>query len=139
METKMIKPIELIDALRNSDFYIECIFMQGSCYKFHVFLKTIWPQAIACINPEQDHIITLIDGEFYDITGIVENYETYRKLDKYDLKKVEKWDFAGNMLLKINECPYCEEELTYCPKTKQLYHVDKGEEPTDEQQQKLEI
>jgi hypothetical protein len=41
----MISVIGLIASLRATDPYIETIYTRGSCYKFYLFLKGIWPEA----------------------------------------------------------------------------------------------
>lgn len=46
------------------------IFRNGACYQFFKILKSVYPQAVAYYN--QDHVITEIDGKYYDITGEVE-------------------------------------------------------------------
>jgi hypothetical protein len=40
------------------------------CFKFYEMLKNFYPQAIA--HHDSDHVITEIDGKFYDSTGEVE-------------------------------------------------------------------
>ncbi len=104
--------LKLIDALRQSDFYIECIFTEGSCYRFHLFLKTIFPQSIPYLHKNRDHVATRIGGNLYDITGIVDANE-FNPLRNEDVEMVEKWSFRGKMLLKLDECPNCEEPFIY--------------------------
>lgn len=114
-------PLDLINALRESDRYIEDIYTHGGCYKFHLFLKSIYPDATPCINSRQEHIITLIGNNFYDITGIVEEHD-YKKVDKYDLKKIKKWSFFENNYLMI-VCPNCDEEAIFNRDTKKFDHT----------------
>ncbi len=45
------------------------IFTQGACYQFFLILQHRFPSAVACYDG--DHVITYIDGHFYDITGEV--------------------------------------------------------------------
>ena len=98
----MITPIEFIKALAETDIYIEMIYMQGGCYQFYRLLKTLYPQAVPYLvkyddkSSQFDHVITEIDGRFYDITGEVtpNQYKECRKLTKDDLKTVEKWSFS---------------------------------------------
>ncbi len=107
-----LTPLELINNLRESDCYIRDIYSLGSCYKFHIFLKSIYPEAIPMINKEENHITSLIDGKYYDISGIVLN-EEYFKLTKSNIKEAKQWSFAKNYLLQIDECPACDEPLCF--------------------------
>lgn len=113
MKEQKIKPIDLIDAIRNTDGYIKIIFMQGSCYQFHLFLKTVYPTSIPYLNQDKDHIVTKIDNHLYDIRGIIDLKfeELYSPLSNLDLELVKEWSFKRNNFLKITECTFCEEPL----------------------------
>lgn len=110
---KMIEPNKLIKALRNSDNYIETIFMNGSCYKFHLFLKSIYPKSKAFIHVDGDHIVTKINGSLFDIRGKIDSKFKcfYKPLHDEDIEIVKKWSFHANNLLKITECPACDEPI----------------------------
>ena len=107
----MIRPIEFITALRNSDKYIEMIYMNGGCYQFHLLLKELYPQgtphAVKLGNHTKnaDHIITEIDGMYYDIRGTFD-------IEKHPVMPVpaeaKEWSFYMNNGL-CAECPNCEE------------------------------
>lgn len=101
--------LTLINALRESDPYIKTIYSEGGCYRFHLMLKEIWPDAMPVINATNDHVGSLIDGEVYDIDGIVK--WNYRDMDDSDIELAEGWSFAENNMLQIGECPMCEEPL----------------------------
>ena len=103
-------PIKLIKALRKTDGYIKYIFIEGSCYQFYIFLKAFFSDAKPYINSKKDHVVSKINGKLYDINGIVEP-ENYKLLTKADLKKVKKWSFRKNNILKITECPACGEPI----------------------------
>ncbi len=109
-EEKSMGIKELIKNLRETDSYIETIFMQGGCYKFHLFLKSLFPDSMALINKDEDHIITRICGEYYDITGEVSD-SGYCLINKRQNNIVEGWTFSGRMFLSIGECKYCEEPV----------------------------
>lgn len=104
-----IKPLDIINNLRDADYYMQIIFMQGACYKFHLFLKSLFPNSIPLINAEKDHIVTLINDSMYDITGEVQG--AYQPLSDDDLKLVDGWTFAGNKLISLGECSCCEEPI----------------------------
>lgn len=101
--------LDFITALRKSDGYIEYIYTQGSCYQFHLMLSELFDGCTPYVNNEVNHVVTKRDDKFYDITGVVDG--NFRPLTKKDLRIVKKWSFANNNLLKITECPYCEEPL----------------------------
>jgi hypothetical protein len=104
-----LTPLRIISNLRDADYYMQVIFTQGACYKFHLFLKSLFPNSTALINNDKDHIVTLIDGSMYDITGEVQG--DYEPLSDGDLKAAEKWTFAGNKLISLGECSHCEEPI----------------------------
>jgi len=68
----MVTPEEFIKTIRESFVGSERVYTEGSCYQFYRILKSVYPQAISWYN--MDHVITEIDGRFYDITG-----QVYRK------------------------------------------------------------
>ncbi len=107
-----MNPNKLISNLRQSDEYIKYIFIGGSCYKFHLFLKTIWPDAEPYITKEKNHIVTKINNDFYDIDGY------YFKKDialmtAEDIELAKTWSFRKQNLLKLTECPVCGEPYCY--------------------------
>ena len=110
--------LKLINSLRKTDMYIEHIFMKGGCYQFHLFLKKLYPECHPFISYTMNHIVTLYKGKFYDITGIVKNgdYFPLDEVNPVELKKIKKWTFQKHQLIKICECPVCEEPITYIPK-----------------------
>jgi len=87
--------------------------MRGSCYRFHLFLKELFPSALPYLNDEKNHVASLIDGELYDIRGKVEEkYKgLYSPLRSEDLELVQEWSFHQNMLISVGECPVCEEPI----------------------------
>lgn len=102
-------PLTVIDALRKADPYIETLFLEGSCYQFYLFLKKLYPSATPVRNHDFTHVGALIEGQCYDITGIV-NW-SYQALNKSEIKQAEEWSFAKKMFLSLGECPACEEPL----------------------------
>ena len=102
-----------IEELNQTDQYIHHIYSKGGCYKFHVLLSKMYVNTTAYINQKNDHIITKYKGKFYDIFGEVDCLDGFRKLQEKEIPMVSKWSFHRNNLLKINECPHCEEPITY--------------------------
>lgn len=73
-------PIEFIGMLRDlyPDRYAD---HSGGCYKFHKLLKAVFPQANGFYN--SNHVITEIDGHFFDIGGTVEEIDGYLGFDVF--------------------------------------------------------
>jgi hypothetical protein len=106
--------LTFIDELRNSDGYIHHIYTKGGCYRFHILLSKMFKNCTPYINGTNDHIITRYKGRFYDVYGIVDCLDDYRKLSVDEIPMAEKWSFRKNNLLVLDECPNCEEPLFYC-------------------------
>lgn len=73
-------PLEFIAAVREiypSRYAAD----SGGCLKFYRLLKMVFPEARGYYNSE--HVITEIEGDFYDIDGIVENYGSYLPIDDF--------------------------------------------------------
>lgn len=55
----------------------------------HMILRSVYPEAIPYYNA--DHIVTKIDGKFYDIRGVVTDAKRYQPLtDYYDKKHLSR-------------------------------------------------
>lgn len=104
-----INPLFVINAIRETDPNIKMIFTNGSCYRFHLFLKKIWPDAIVVTNEKCTHVGSLIDGEVYDINGIIS--WSYRAMSDDEIKLAESWSFSNGRMMQIGECPACEEPI----------------------------
>ncbi len=44
-------------------------YMNGGCYLFYKVIKERFPSAVAYYN--SDHVVTKVDGKFFDVTGEV--------------------------------------------------------------------
>ncbi|HAS92347.1 MAG TPA: hypothetical protein DCS12_09010 [Clostridiales bacterium] len=62
--------LALITAIRQSFPESVKVYTEGHCYGFYKILKAMFPSAVAYYN--SDHVITKINGLFYDITGEVD-------------------------------------------------------------------
>jgi hypothetical protein len=76
-------------------------------------MKTLFPKSIPYIHVDKDHVVTEINGEYYDIRGMIDSKfkDLYIKLTDDDLELVESWSFHENNLLMITECPVCDEPI----------------------------
>lgn len=103
----MINPINFINTLRESDKVLETVYMNGGCYQFYEVLKSIFPQAKPYLTTERDHVITEIDGKFYDIRGY--SHEKANPLiSKWDITMCQQWGFSKWKYLTEN-CSWCGE------------------------------
>lgn len=60
--------LSLIREIRNSHSRMVDIFTKGSCLNLYFILKCVYKDAIPFID-DSGHILTKIDGRFYDING----------------------------------------------------------------------
>ena len=72
--------LKFIETIRTSFIGSETVYTQGSCYQFYKILKSVFPQANAYYD--SNHVITEIEGNFYDITGQV-NCERHLLMDEH--------------------------------------------------------
>ena len=105
-----MKIFDFINALKQTDKYIEIIFKNGGCYQFYLLIKKLYPESEAYINSEKDHVVIKYQGKFYDITGIIDN-NNYVKMTDSDIEMSKNWSFHRNMCLKLRECPFCSEPI----------------------------
>lgn len=108
MNVREIKPIDFIKSLRESDPYIELIYMNGGCYQFYKVLKTMYPDARPVITVDVDHVATVIDGVIYDITGHAKGL--YQIPTEEEIKMCKKWSFSRNYFL-TKVCRHCAEDI----------------------------
>lgn len=113
---KLVTPEKFIEALQESDEYLEHIYMMGSCYRFHKLLATIF-ESVECYIavPYKDHVVSKINGKLYDIRGMVpERHEfLYRPIYPEEIERAETWSFRSKALLKVTDCPNCDEPINY--------------------------
>lgn len=75
--------LNFINTLRNSFDGGDEVYLSGSCYHLYKILKTIKPSAECYFSNMHDHVITKIDGVFYDINGIVKDTKEYIPLKEH--------------------------------------------------------
>ena len=75
--------LEFLKELKHSYHKNEIIYTEGSCFRLHCILKTLFPQAIPYYSGIDGHWITEIDSKFYDINGeICLDYVAHKKYEK---------------------------------------------------------
>ena len=107
-----MRPIDLITNLRESSYYITSLYNRGDCYKFYLFLKSIWKDAESYMTNSKDHIVTKIGEAFYDINGFYLEKDIHPITEK-EIKLAETWDFKKQNLLLLGECSICGEPIVY--------------------------
>ncbi len=102
--------LRFINAIRQTDQYIEMIYMNGACYQFHLLLKTFFPECEPYISKEKDHVITKYAGRYYDITGEVSG-NWYTPMTESEIDMASGWSFHRTKVIQIGECPACGEPI----------------------------
>ncbi len=105
--------LTFIQELNYTDGYIHHIYSKGGCYSFHILLSKMFKGCTTYISGTNDHIITRHKGKFYDVYGELDNQDGYRKLREEEIPIVSKWSFHRYNLLKLQECPHCDEPLVF--------------------------
>ena len=78
---------KFISLIRDSFVGSQQVYTNGSCYHFYLILKNIYSSAKCWYD--ESHIVTEIDGKFYDITGEVQKNSNLLIMDHpahYSLK-----------------------------------------------------
>jgi hypothetical protein len=78
---------KFIATIRDSFIGSQQVYTEGSCYHFYLILKEAFPQSECWYD--LDHVLTKIDGKFYDITGEVRGEVSLSKFERvpaYNLK-----------------------------------------------------
>ena len=57
------------------------VYTEGSCYQFYRILKEVFPESVAFYDGY--HVITEIEGRYYDITGEIINPTGYINMETY--------------------------------------------------------
>jgi hypothetical protein len=102
-----------IEELRDTDSFIQHVYSQGGCYKFHVLLSKMYKNCTPYISQDKNHIITRYKNKYYDIYGEVYDLNGYTLLTMEERLMVERWSPHRNNLLRLTECPMCNEPITY--------------------------
>lgn len=110
---KKLSPEKFIEAIRESDEYMEMIFMNGGCYDFYKLLKTVYPRSKAYMvkleSLDYNHIITKIGKKYYDINGKFVMFDEDIAPAKDTCKL---WSFSRQKYI-YRTCPECGEEVPF--------------------------
>jgi len=99
--TKKLQILKVISEIRDSHSEMVNIFSYGSCMNFFCILKTIYPEA-KCYY-DINHVITKIDNNYYDITGLVEKKSHIPFTQIYNKRRTSRaFTQMYNSELKLN-------------------------------------
>lgn len=99
------KVLLFIKSIRESFGASIAVYTMGNCYQFYEILKTVFPDAEAF---ENGHVLTKIDGEFYDIRGKLINEGNKEHL--YPVLPERIWSLSQNKWTDERRKEYAEEE-----------------------------
>ena len=75
--------LQIIRVIRDSFDGSVDVYTKGSCIKFAMILKCIFP--LGSIMYNQDHAVFLLDGVAYDINGYADINDNYIKIEDYGI------------------------------------------------------
>jgi len=116
-QDRVLNFIELIKGIDDSTRLLqEEIYTSGDCGRFHTILKAVFPEAEAYVfkGKYSIHVLTKIDGKFYDAKGIC-TFERFKNNNTF--KEALEGKFSLNEALeKVNLNFLLEEDLfnNYC-------------------------
>ena len=83
---KKKKILEFIDLVRTSFVGSDLVYTRGSCYRFYLILKNVFPESETYYDLK-GHVVTKIGDFFYDING---EYNSFGLIPLYCDCDVEK-------------------------------------------------
>jgi hypothetical protein len=88
----MTDPLHLIEAIRNSFPDARKVYTEGGCFELFKILRTVFPDAEPYYDEIEGHVITLINGKFYDITGQVRRPDKWcGPMRERVMKQAHRW------------------------------------------------
>lgn len=85
---KYIEILNLIRVIRESFPQSVEVYTQGSCFRFALILKTVYPEGDIYWN--EDHATFFLGGHFYDITGEIAPENRGEKIENWGILHIEK-------------------------------------------------
>ncbi len=83
IENKQLE--DLISQIRDSFNGSVEVYTKGSCIRFCMILKTVYPKGIILYN--SDHAIFELNNRYYDITGEVVKLSSHTPIEEYGILK----------------------------------------------------
>lgn len=80
------------------------LFLDGYCLDYYYILKEFYPESVLVLEKGKDHCASLINGNIYDVSGIINAsdftisskieedfiHEFYNRMDNYDYERIIK-------------------------------------------------
>ncbi len=106
-----LTPDVFLDLLRESFVGSQEVYTQGSCYHVYLMLKSIFPQAVPYYMERPYHIVTEIEGKFYDIDGECDVYEDEDEDEllvycRYVEDGNEVWEYMDDPRISMKTCKW---------------------------------
>ena len=91
-------PVDFISTISDLDPSLKRICLNGACYKFHLVLKSAFPEAVAYMNEQRDHVVTKIGTDLYDISGKLprKRHADYHEMTPKEIEVASKWAHRKN-------------------------------------------
>lgn len=83
MDVEEIRLLKVIQRIRDSFHGAELVYTNGSCVKFAMILKEIFPQGD--ILYDLSHAVFELNGRCYDITGLTTKTEFHQKIEEFGI------------------------------------------------------
>ena len=77
-------------------------FTQGYCYYFSIILRERFPGGKVVYSPVMGHFMYLLNGNLYDINGMVECNEDYYDFEEYP-DPLQKQRIVRDCILKVQQ------------------------------------
>ena len=88
-----MNPLQFIWTIQGSFPDAVKVYSEGGCWEFHKILRMVFPAAIPFYDG--NHVTTLIEGKFYDITGEVSEWspKVFSLEDQQGLR-ADEWKYT---------------------------------------------
>lgn len=100
-------PLALIEAVNNADPLMAEVFTKGGCFQLFVILQSVFAGARAFIDDDKGHVVTWIEGVYYDINGAYPGEDALREMSRAEQDTASRWRFSKNMAVGFKKCIHC--------------------------------
>lgn len=107
-------PNDFIQTLSKTDPYVILMFINNGSFKLYEILKNLYFGAHPYFSDHtHTHVVTKINGEFYDIIGnVTKLYEhTVEFLSTDDIKRLSQYKFHGKVLVERKNQSYNDDKM----------------------------
>lgn len=103
----------LIKCIRESFVGAEDAYLKGSCYQLFKILKSVYPEANAWISDSPLHVISEINGKYFDINGrLIESLESEDGDDDWQLYCIKTGEYYDVLpMINLEEMDCCKYDM----------------------------